>query len=211
MAADNDSFLAIPLNSDPDCAALTGDLFDRHTKFKLDAVAGHRSMNDGGGICVIARQDSRGPIEYCHSGSEACKRLCHLAADRSCPQNDQVLRQFSEIPDRLVGEIAGIGESGDGGGNRPTAGGNHRPPEAQRHPADGDCVRTGERPFSEEDIDAEIAKAGSAIDRRDVGAQRAHPLHHSGKVARTRSRWSTEAALGFPRSGPTPGSGDDPL
>ena len=141
---------------------------------QVDAVADSARSTRSAASAVLAAQDLALALEQRHAGAEARERLGQLAADRARADHGEPARQLGQGEHRLVREIAGLGQPGDGRRRRARAGGDHRPLEAERLARDLDGVRPGEARRAEEHVHAEVAEArgrvGPAESPRAAGA-----------------------------------------
>ena len=160
----------------------------------LDALdAGRRAAGRRRRATARARRARRHPRSsrgrICPSASrsdylraEAREGLRELAADRAAADHGEPAGQLGQGEDRLVREIAGLGQPGDGRLGRAGARRDHRLLEAERHARDVHGVRSGEARRAEEHVHAEVAKARRRVHPADPRAQPAHPIHHRAEV-----------------------------
>ena len=109
-----------------------------------DAVCGEAARDDRRRVGVLARQHLRLPADQRHRGTQARKRLRHLAADRSGADDGEPRRLFRQREQRLVGEVRDAGEAGNRRHRGAPAGRNHRAAEGQRAAAGSDRRRPSE-------------------------------------------------------------------
>ena len=91
-----------------------------------------------GGVGVLAGQELARALEEGHLRAEAREGLRELAADRAAADHGQPPRQLGQREDRLVREVAGLGQPGDGRLGRAGARRDHRVLEAERPSRDVD-------------------------------------------------------------------------
>ena len=83
---------------------------------EFNAVDGELLQNDIGRGPVLAIEHLAAVDDH-DIRPQPAKRLAKFDADRAAAQHDQLLRQGVEIEHRLVGQIGGFGEAGDGRGD----------------------------------------------------------------------------------------------
>ena len=64
-------------------------------------------------VGVLARQQVRVGVQHHHLGAEAPERLRHLAADRTGADHAEARGPLGQVEERLVGQIAGLGQARD--------------------------------------------------------------------------------------------------
>jgi hypothetical protein len=154
---------------------------------------------------MAAVKDLRPAVEQRHVRAEAREGLRHLGADRPAADHRQPSRQRGEVPQRLVGEEADFGETGNRRALGTRAGGDDGALEAQAEIADRDRVLGDEARVTEIDIDAQALEASGAVVLRDLGAQFPHALHDGGEVAAAEVRGGGETVLAVMHLVPGPG------
>src|SRR5262249_57725475 len=115
--------------------------------------------DDRGGVFVLPRPEVARPREQGHTAAEAGEALGQLATDRPAAEDAEARGKLGEREDRLVGQVSGLLEAGDGRGRSPGPGAEGRPDEAERAAGDLQRPRAGEPPRAEEDVDAERARS----------------------------------------------------
>src|SRR4029077_19281470 len=102
--------------------------------------------------------------------------------DRPGPDNCDSPRQLGQREDSLVRKVARLRKSGYRKRGRASAGCDRRSLEAEFFPVDLDAIGCDKTSLADKHVDAETAKSFSGINRAQIGAQLAHPLHHGGKI-----------------------------
>src|SRR3954451_19949229 len=124
MAA-HDGALAIAVaNDDAQLRTLTLHAHDRDMAADVDAVARERVEHDVRAFRIFARERLR-RFQHGDRGPETAKRLRKLETDRPAADDDEVLRQSSEIEYRLVRQVRHRVKSGDGRKRRRRSSRNH--------------------------------------------------------------------------------------
>src|SRR5262249_26457394 len=96
------------------------------------------------GIAIFLRENLIVVGKQVDLSAEAGKSLGQLTADGAGPNNREAARQLRQRENCLVGEKAGLGQSGDGRTLRSSAGSDDGLLEAKHLAGHLDCVRTGE-------------------------------------------------------------------
>src|SRR6185295_18340041 len=176
-----------------------------------DAIAEHRLLDDLRGVRVLADEDVAVLVEQGDAAAEAAEGLRHLAADRPAADDREAPRRFGQLEDRLVGQVASLGEPGDRRRDRPAAGRDHGAPEPEPLAADLDGIRTDELAVAQEDVDAEPGEPRHAVVLGDPRPQPPHPGHGEPEVALPGGDGPAEALAALARGGPRAGGADHAL
>ncbi len=67
-----------------------------------------------GGVRVFARHETGDEIEHGDFAAEATECLAHFRADGAGTDDGQAGRQYREGKERLVGQVAALGQAGQG-------------------------------------------------------------------------------------------------
>ena len=90
----------------------------------MDAFGHQRLDHERGCLPVVARERRIGGDDG-HVAAETGEGLRHLHADRACADDEEMVGQFSEVPQGLVGEMRRVGNARDGRDQGSGAGGKH--------------------------------------------------------------------------------------
>lgn len=126
--------------------------------------------DDGAGGRLLLGEQAVAGLDELDGGAEAGERLGELAADRPAAEHDEGVGERLEVEDRLVRQVAGLGEPGDRWEKGRRAGGEDEAAGANGPLAGGEGPGRHEAGRGGEELDALALERGSVLaggDRRD--------------------------------------------
>ena len=112
-----------------------------------------------------------------HLAAEPPERLTELAADRPAADDRQPAWLFAQVPDGLVGQRTGVGETGDGRDHRARPGRDERAAVLERAPTRVDPSRAREARLSLHHLDAVGTQRVGRVHRLDGRDRRPDTIH----------------------------------
>ena len=163
------------------------------------------------GVSFFPWEEERPFLHDHRPHAETAKRLRHFAAERAATDDQQAARRLGQVEGVLVGQIAGLDETGNGGRVRPCASRDQSLSEAQCRTINVQCIGSCEGRLAEEHIHASRRQPARRIGATDTRANTAHALHHCGKVDTDVSRDARTILVGTAHLGVQARGADDRL
>src|SRR5262249_50020254 len=156
--------------------------FDLCTQAKRDALALENPSQQLSGFFVLARQQTLPAVDQAHLAAKPMKSLGQLASDGPTADHRQAPRGLGQRKDRLVGEVTGLREAGNGQSGGAGSGGDHRLEKTEPLLTDLNRLRSDELRVSQEDVHAQASEPLRRVMFRNPSAHAAHPLRRGGEV-----------------------------
>ena len=142
-------------------------------------------------------------MEERHLGAQTPEGLRQLAADGTGPDDGQAPRLLGQSEHGFVGEEAAFAEARHLRVVGASARSNDGLLESQARAVDLDCVRPGEVPVPQEDVDPEALEALGGVVVAEPRADAAHALTPSAAAARISPRTLDDRMTAFDGTQPT--------